>query len=84
MELGAIWINIILSGRVSTTFEMEHPDLHCYWSSRHKPVQKPNLVPLLQQTFKKEFQALKVINEKGKLQNFFGFGWDGINFLNST
>lgn len=55
MELGDIWINIILWGRVSVAFEMKHPDLHGYWSSRHKPVQKPNLVPLLQQTFKKEF-----------------------------
>lgn len=26
MELGAIWINIILSGQVSMVFEMEHPD----------------------------------------------------------
>lgn len=62
MELGAIWVNIILLGQVSLAFETEHPDLYGYWNSRHKPAQKPNLVPLLQQTFKKEFKGLKVIN----------------------
>lgn len=74
MELGAIWVNINLLGQVSLAFEMEHPVLHGYWSSRHKPVQKPNLVPLLQQTFQKEFQGLKITNEKGKLEKFSLFG----------
>lgn len=57
MELGAIWVNINLLRQVRLAFERQHPDLHGYWSSRHKPVQKPNLVPLLQQTSRKNFKV---------------------------